>query len=130
MSEITPNIPIQLKKKEEEKTKNKNFDYINDSNITINIISEILEEIVEENNNLENENKKNLNNDNKEILKYKNFFQNFISKKIPKITIKNYLNRLMKYSKPEPSTVIICLIYIDKLCEKYDIQLTYYNIHR
>ena len=36
----------------------------------------------------------------------------------------------MKYSKPETSTVIICLIYIDKICENSSLQLSIYNIHR
>ena len=36
----------------------------------------------------------------------------------------------MKYSKPEPSTLIITLIYIDKICENSNLQLTMENIHR
>ncbi len=36
----------------------------------------------------------------------------------------------MKYSKIEPSTIIISLIYIDKICENSNIQLTNLNIHR
>ena len=36
----------------------------------------------------------------------------------------------MKYSKPEPSTIVISLIYIDKCCEMTNIQLTNFNIHR
>ena len=36
----------------------------------------------------------------------------------------------MKYSKPEPSTIIITLIYIDKICESSNLQLTILNIHR
>ena len=56
--------------------------------------------------------------------------KSFISKKVPQITIKNYLKRIMKYSKPEPSTVIISLIYIDKVCENSNLKLTQFNIHR
>ena len=41
-----------------------------------------------------------------------------------------YLKRFMKYSKPEPSTIIITLIYIDKICESSNLQLTMLNIHR
>ena len=48
MSDITPNIPVVLKEKEEEKTKGRILDYIQASNEVINIVSEILEEIVEE----------------------------------------------------------------------------------
>ena len=123
MSDITPNIPNSLKEKEEEKTKRRVYDYIQESNEVINIISEILEEILNENISSENNIDDNIYEDNS-LLKC------FISKKPPHITIKNYLKRLMKYSKPEPSTVILCLIYIDKVCENLNIQLNQLNIHR
>ena len=54
----------------------------------------------------------------------------FSSKKPPKITINKYFKRIMKYSKPEPSTLIISLIYIDKLCENANFVLNSHNIHR
>ena len=121
MSDITPNIPTSLIEKEEEKTKGRIYDYIKLSNKYIEIISEILDEIINENAALINEDD---NFENNSLLKC------FISKKPPHITIKNYLKRLMKYSKIEPSTIIISLIYIDKICENSNIQLTNLNIHR
>ena len=121
MSDITPNIPSTLIKKEEEKTKGRIFDYIQLSNKYIDIISEILDEIINENAALINED------DNFENNSLINVFK---CKKPPHISIKNYLKRLMKYSKPEPSTVILCLIYIDKVCENLNIQLNQLNIHR
>jgi hypothetical protein len=123
MSDITPNIPNSLKEKEEEKTKRRVYDYIQESNEVINIVSEILEEII-------GEYSKNEINDDEEINEESTLMKSFISKKVPQITIKNYLKRIMKYSKPEPSTVIISLIYIDKVCENSNLRLTQFNIHR
>jgi hypothetical protein len=123
MSDITPNIPNSLKEKEEEKTKRRVYDYIQESNEVINIVSEILEEII-------GEYSKNEINDDEEINEESSLMKSFISKKVPQITIKNYLKRIMKYSKPEPSTVIISLIYIDKVCENSNLKLTQFNIHR
>ena len=123
MSDITPNISNSLKEKEEEKTKRRVYDYIQESNEVINIVSEILEEII-------GEYSKNEINDDEEINEESTLMKSFISKKVPQITIKNYLKRIMKYSKPEPSTVIISLIYIDKVCENSNLRLTQFNIHR
>ena len=119
MSDIIPIIPATLIEKEEKKTKGRICDYILLSNTYVNIISEILEEIVNESAAVVNEN-----NESFELL------NSFICKKPPQISIKKYLTRLMKYSKPEPSTIVISLIYIDKCCEMTNIQLTNFNIHR
>ena len=119
MSDITPIIPATLIEKEEKKTKGRICDYILLSNTYVNIISEILEEIVNESAAVVNEN-----NESFELL------NSFTCKKPPQISIKKYLTRLMKYSKPEPSTIVISLIYIDKCCEMTNIQLTNFNIHR
>jgi hypothetical protein len=54
----------------------------------------------------------------------------FISKKIPTISIKDYIDRLLKYSKTFKEIVIIILIYIDTICAKHKINLNYYNIHK
>lgn len=54
----------------------------------------------------------------------------FLSKKIPSISIKSYLSRLYKYSKMNDSTMVLMLIYIDKICEISKFKLTYYNIHK
>ena len=99
----------------------KEVDYIQASNIVIDIVSEILDEIVKENENTEI-------NDNDED--HLTLIQDFFCKKQPQISINKYLKRFMKYSKPEPSTIIITLIYIDKICESSNLQLTMLNIHR
>ena len=54
----------------------------------------------------------------------------FISKKIPSISINDYLERLLKYSKTFNEIIIIILIYLDTICAKHKINLNYYNIHK
>ena len=54
----------------------------------------------------------------------------FFSKKIPSISIKSYLERIIKYSKMADTTLILVLIYIDKLCEMNNFLLTSNNVHR
>jgi len=49
---------------------------------------------------------------------------------MPKISLFDYLLRIQKYSGIENSTIIIALIYIDRICIKKGITLTNYNIHR
>ena len=41
----------------------------------------------------------------------------------------NYIKRIVKYSNCEENTLILSLIYLDKICLK-NIKLSYYNIHR
>ena len=48
----------------------------------------------------------------------------------PSITIKDYLERLYKYSKINISTVILLLIYIDRISNINKFKLTYYIIHK
>ena len=94
------------------------------SNHVIDIVADILEEIVKDNEK-NNENESNKSDSNESAI-----ISVFTSNKTPQISIKKYLTRIMKYSKPETSTVIICLIYIDKICENSSLQLSIYNIHR
>lgn len=54
----------------------------------------------------------------------------FISKKIPSISIKDYIERLLKYSKTFNEIVIIVMIYLDTICTKHKFNLNYYNIHK
>ena len=83
---------------------------------TLKIISGLLTDICEEN---------------KIISEYKTYtFKRFLSKKIPNISIENYLGRLQKYGKVNDSTIILVLIYIDRICNKNQIKLSYYNIHK
>ena len=54
----------------------------------------------------------------------------FSSNIIPNISLLDYLIRIQTYTNAEKSTLIISLIYIDRICNKANITLTYYNIHR
>lgn len=54
----------------------------------------------------------------------------FFSKKVPSISIQAYFDRIMKYTKMDDTTLVIVLIYIDKLCESSNFLLTENNIHR
>ena len=54
----------------------------------------------------------------------------FSANLIPNISIQDYLIRIQTYSKIEKSTLIISLILIDRICQRANLTLTYYNIHR
>ena len=54
----------------------------------------------------------------------------FSSSIIPNISIEEYLIRIQTYANIEKNTLILSLIYIDRLCKIASITLTYYNIHR
>ena len=86
----------------------------------IEAISQTLTTILEENKKLSNY---------KEIVKNQSKIA-FSASSIPSITIKDYLIRIQTYSNIEKSTLILSLIYVDRLCEVADLTLTYYNIHR
>ena len=61
----------------------------------------------------------------------KNFLlKPFTNKNIPSISIKDYLLRLSKHSKVNESTIILILIYIDRICNMNHFFLSYYNIHK
>ncbi len=54
----------------------------------------------------------------------------FNAKKPPAITIQAYMERIIKYSHLEESTLVIALIYIDRVCDTQDLVLSEFNIHR
>ena len=85
--------------------------------IIINKISDLLSNICDENT--------------KTIDNEKNpFIKPFLSKIIPQISIKDYLERLYKYSRINSSTIILILIYIDRICNIHKFKLTYFIIHK
>ncbi len=55
---------------------------------------------------------------------------NFCSKEIPNISITNYILRLIKKINIEPSTLILGIIYFDKICNKGNIILSFLNVYR
>ena len=53
----------------------------------------------------------------------------FLSETIPEISVLDYLIRIIKYTYCEESTMIIGLIYLDRICLK-NILISKYNIHK
>ena len=49
---------------------------------------------------------------------------------VPPISLRDYINRIMKYSKMDISTLIMAIIYIDNFCDKHRYILTENNIYR
>lgn len=87
--------------------------------LLINSITAIITEISSENMD-----------DSKKDLRDAQMSLSFYAKNIPSIQIKNYFERILKYTKMEATTVIIVLIYIDKICENANFLITSNNIHR
>ena len=54
----------------------------------------------------------------------------FTVKKAPGIGIDSFIERILKYSNMEESTLTISLVYIDRLCENKKIDMSLNNIHR
>jgi len=48
----------------------------------------------------------------------------------PSISVKDYLERLYKYTKISASTIVMILIYIDRFCNINKVKLTYSIIHK
>ncbi len=86
----------------------------------IKAVSQTLTSILENNKKLPNY---------KEIVK-KQSKMAFSSNLIPNISLEDYLIRIQMYTNMEKSSLIISLILIDRLCQKSNLTLTYYNIHR
>ena len=53
----------------------------------------------------------------------------FTFKKLPSLSLFDYLQRILKYVKIELSTLIIAMIYIDRICRE-KVFLNEFNIHR
>lgn len=49
---------------------------------------------------------------------------------LPNFSLNDYIKRIITYTKIEENTLIISLIYIDKLCQLNQLILIPYNIHR
>lgn len=88
--------------------------------ILLNKINKILTIVLEENKTLKNYKEK--------LSLQKNMA--FTSYNKPSLSIKDYLYRIQSYSEAEDNTIIIGLMYIDRICEHSSVILTPYNIHR
>ncbi len=83
---------------------------------TIEIISDLLNNICEENKDKTENIDKNI--------------KPFMTKNIPSMPIKDYLIRLCQFTKINESTIILILIYIDRICNINKFTLTYRNIYK
>jgi hypothetical protein len=54
----------------------------------------------------------------------------FTSYNKPSLSIREYLYRIQTYTEAEDNTIIIGLMYIDRICHHSSVVLTPYNIHR
>jgi hypothetical protein len=109
----------------------RNNDKFFTKSLNINLINEKFEiKIIENISDLlchicnENTNKYNKDNKNKNKLE-----KHFLSIN-PSISVKGYLERLFKYTKVSSSTIVMILIYIDRLCNINKLKLTYSIIHK
>ena len=114
--------PCEINKEESDLKKTNNLNHqlrkINhelNSNISISLLNLITS----------NKLKKNY----KEILK-KQKSMLFSLKQLPKISVGDFIYRIVYYAKIEDATLISGLIYLDRFCKKKKIILTEYNIHR
>ena len=104
-----------------EKSKSiKELEEIQSKNI-IDVVSDLLLNMCEENKAIEVTNKN---------ISLNKKIKLFMLKKIPSISIKDYLIRLSKYSKISDSTLVIILIYIDRFCHRYNFKINYFNIYK
>ena len=98
----------------------KNLEQYPEKNLIITI-SDLLNNICNENSSIK------INSKNIEINKKIRYF---MLKNIPSISIKDFLLRLIKYGKICESTLIMMLIYVDRICHRYNFKLTYHNIYK
>jgi len=88
--------------------------------ILLNKINKILSIVIEENKTLKNYKEK--------VLSQRDM--SFTSYKKPSLSIKDYLFRIQNYTEAEDNTIIIALMYIDRLSDISSILLTPFNVHR
>ena len=88
-------------------------------NNIVNAVSEILKQIIE------NNNEQPIKNDS-----IRKKHPSLYSEVPPKISIYEYVSRIQKYCAIEKNIIILGLIYIDRICDINRLRLTNYNIHR
>ena len=88
-------------------------------NNIVNSVSEILKQIIE------NNNEQPIKNDS-----IRKKHPSLYSEVPPKISIYEYVSRIQKYCAIEKNIIILGLIYIDRICDINRLRLTNYNIHR
>lgn len=109
---------------------NQNMSTLEDSNFfqnenkinkaLLNAISKTLNQVIAENQALKNYSRK---------VKEQSHMV-FSARTPPQISLYDYLYRIKYYGEMEDNTLIVALIYIDRLCDMTSLTLTPYNIHR
>lgn len=88
----------------------------------VTLVALSIKEIIEINKNVSNE---------KDYFEAKNAETSpFYSKRVPNITLEAYLQRIVKYTKMEASSLILTSIYVDRFCEKNEYFLTPHTAYR
>jgi len=99
-------------------------------------VSLLLSEIISENPVYDEKSSSSLNKKSSKITNSQTTTQNvftqniFFTKRPPSITLESYLERIIKYTRIEDSTLILALIYLDRLCESQKFKMNTHNIHR
>jgi len=93
------------------------------NNLIINNIFNVLTLLIKDSDELEKKQSKSMG------FSQFNFYNVFNSVIIPKISLKDYLIRILKYSEIEINTLIVSIIYLDYICNKNYI-ISKYNIHK
>ena len=99
------------------------YNEFDNSSISLNLTNQIITSI---SSNLEDLIMENLHNIYQLYIKSDIFFLNHI----PQISIEDYIKRILKYTQMNISSLILAIIYIDKMCEKNSYILCFNNIHR
>ena len=99
------------------------YNEFDNSSISLNLTNQIITSI---SSNLEDLIMENLHNIYQLYIKSDIFFLNHI----PQISIEDYIKRIMKYTQMNISSLILAIIYIDKMCEIQKYILCFNNIHR
>jgi hypothetical protein len=100
-----------------------NCNELENSTISLDLTNQIITSI---SSNLEDLIIENLNDIYQLYVKSDIFFLNHI----PQISIEDYIKRILKYTQMNISSLILAIIYIDKMCEKNSYILCFNNIHR
>ena len=100
-----------------------NCNELENSTISLDLTNQIITSI---SSNLEDLIIENLNDFYQLYVKSDIFFLNHI----PQISIEDYIKRILKYTQMNISSLILAIIYIDKMCEKNSYILCFNNIHR
>ena len=91
------------------------------------IVSDILDKLIRKNTLEENESNEDENGEIVLLNTMMTEMEIFNTTKKPIVSIKKFLERVVKYCQPEPSTLILSLIYLDNILLKTKTKLTWIN---